>query len=468
MSGGTRITGLVSVVGLTLLVAAPLYALSSGAQQPPENQGPTLPKRPTISARTTTSLEVRWNGRDKAGKPYRLLRVSPGNPIVLASGKAPVTTLIVQDTGLLKDTVYCYQAEVDEPGFGIRRSSKGCSNTLAGQAITRLEILLTTADIADAGTDDAVFVDAGGHRTYLDHDIDDFTRGASRRYDLTLVGDTADIRQVTLGKTGTDGWCVKALKLLVNGRSMFRQSFTGKPGGCLWLDNEGGAKLTHTITTAQLHAHQDWAKYQAPLPALQKTAQGHTGSFQLSAGELRERIEGMVGNAIHGTALYWHETGQGVEVAPHPTQGNAIHVTVRVGGDAGIFPDANITITFDLVFALSQTAFGQPIDVTITDANPKVRSTGSWDDDGVEEEVRQAWPGVDLGFRIDVDAILKPLADAIPALKAYIGRCCDAFAVTVDAQANVTLSANLSPAPTGGVFPQWHVGAETLSLSKAR
>ena len=466
MFGGTRIVWLLSpcVLGLTLLTAVPASALPVGCGSgtrpllscnDPGDDGPVTPPAPTrpgIGAKTTASLEVRWNGTSKAGKPYRLLRTEPGGPVVIASGTAPATIVSATDTGLLKDTVYCYEAEVDEPNFGPLRSEHICGYTLAGQSVIRLQIELTTADISDANTDDSVFVDINGQRTWLDHNIDDRERGDTHRYDLALVGDTADIRYVTLGKEGSDGWCVAGLALLVNGFSMFQKSFTDMPDGCLWLDNEGGASLTYLITPPELRAHPNWANYHTPFPELTKTANGYTGSFQISAAELSERIEGIVGNAINGTALYWPESGTGVEIAAQPDQANAVHVTVHLKGDV-FGPDATITIQFDLVFGLSQAAFGKPIDVAITDANLNVHSTDSWDDDGVEDGVRDAWPVIDMGFQIDVDAILQPLVATFPDLQAYLGRCCDAFAVEVDAQGNVKLSASLSPAPSsGGVF----------------
>jgi hypothetical protein len=199
--------------------------------------------------------------------------------MVIAAGIASKTLVILTDSGLAKDTSYCYQAEVDESLGQTLRSSSICGYTLAGQGIVRLQVELTTGNVSDANTDDPVFVDISGRRTWLDHNIDDRERGDSHRYDLTLVGDTADIRLLTLGKTGSDGWCVADLKLLVNGHSMFRQSFASRPGGCLWLDNSGGASLTYVVNTAALRAHPDWATYQAPFPELSKTGQSYTGAF---------------------------------------------------------------------------------------------------------------------------------------------------------------------------------------------
>jgi hypothetical protein len=42
-------------------------------------------------------------------------------------------------------------------------------------------------------------------------------------------------------------------------------------------------------------------------------------------------------------APYWPESGEGMELAPHLTQADAIQVTVYVKGD-GFDPNANITI----------------------------------------------------------------------------------------------------------------------------
>ena len=451
-----RVSWLLSslVLGSALLVAVPASALPIGGidGQPlppivgPPND-PVPPHPPAIVGRTTSSMDVRWSDTTKAGLPYRIVRMDPGAAVsIVAGGTVPASPVNVTDTGLLKDTTYCYHAEVDDPVFGSLSSSHMCSYTLTGQAVIRLQVELTTANVSDANTNDGVFVDIGGQRTWLDLNRDDFERGDTHRYDLALVADTADIRLLTLGKTGSDGWCVADLKLLVNGGYMFEQSFADQPGGCLWLDSEGGASLTYQITAATLRAHPLWSAYRAPLPQLTRTATGYTGSFDLSADELSARIEGMVGNAIHGTALYWSESGSHPGILPHPSLPNAVIVDVGVRADVW-GPDPFIRIEFDLVFDLSQAAFGQPIDVSITDANLSVRATGSWDDDAVEKSVRAAWPGVDMSFQIDVDAILKSQLAADAGLAAYIGRCCDAFGVVVGNQGDVTLSASLSPRP---------------------
>jgi hypothetical protein len=454
LRSGKRFLLLLSMLGLMLagLAVAPVDAAPiSGDDGPqvPEEDPDTLfpPLPPFISAKTTSALTVKWNGAAKAGQSYRILRVSPGATTVLISGTA-ASTVTVEDTGLNRDTVYCYVAEVDDPDFGTLPSSNGCGYTLAGQSVLRLQLTLETADLTDANTDSSVYVIIGNRTTWLDHSRDDFERGDLRTYDLTPVGDTADIRSLRLGKTGSDGWCVKRLVLLVNGGSMFSKSFTNTPSGCLWLDNEGGASLSHFISGAGLRAHPDWATYQAPFPEVTGTTSGVTGSFEITATELRDRIEGMVGNAIHGTPLFWDEGRQGVFVNPHPTLDNAVRVAVRVKGEGGYFSkDAHISIDFDLVFALDQDAFGAPINISITDDNLFVESVGSFDDDGAEDQVRDEWPGVDLGFQIDVDAILEPLVTGLPDLAAYVGRCCDTFAVEVDTQGNVQLIATLSPTP---------------------
>jgi hypothetical protein len=403
---------------------------------------------------------VRWNGASKAGLTYRIYR----GAVVIAAGTASATAVAVNDTGLVRDTTYCYVAEVDEPSYGPNRSTASCGYTSAGQSVIRLQMQLTTGTVSDANTNSSIFVDIAGRRTWLDHNRDDFERGDTHTYDLTLVGDTSDIRSLTLGKTGSDGWCIKEFKLLVNGGSMFEQSFANQPGGCHWLDNEGGAVLRHSVTHATLRAHPNWATYRPPLPELPltQTATGYRGSFVISGVDLRERIEGMVGNAIHGTALYWSESGAAVDVAPHPTLTNGVHVTVHVKG-SGFGPNATITIDFDLLFGLSQRGTGHavlsggPIAVSITDENFDVHSTGSWDDDGAEADVRNGWPGVDIGFLVDVDAVLQPFASQFPELAPYLGRCCDALTVAVDGDANVRLSADLSPRPPrpwdGLVFP---------------
>lgn len=204
----------------------------------------------------------------------------------------------------------------------------------------RVQLRVTTANIKDASTDDAVMVRLGsGPGTWIDSSADDHQRGRTYLYDLipqTTGNQGMRIRDITMlnvSKTGSDGWCIGSLELIVNGGVIYQATY---PRG-QWLDNSKGKTRTHTIASSTLRASRQWKQY--------KNAQPSPVIPQL---ELEQRIESIIGHYIHDEQkLQWGKlSGRGVEVTFKDHQ--TLHVDLDLKIAIKNFPDAALDVDFDI------------------------------------------------------------------------------------------------------------------------
>jgi len=92
--------------------------------------------------------------------------------------------------------------------------------------VWRAQIEITVADIANAGTDDTVFVSLNKNNyTRLDYARDDFKRGDTFTYDLLLdnVARLANITELSVGRQvdKNDSLRLSGFRLLINGQTIF-------------------------------------------------------------------------------------------------------------------------------------------------------------------------------------------------------------------------------------------------------
>ena len=222
------------------------------------------------------------------------------------------------------------------------------------QPVYRVQVRLFTADVEDAGTDDDVVVSLNpANATWLDSPGDDFERGRNRRYDLFPNGVSRfdDIDWLTITKTGSDGWCISRIELLVNNPAdaVFSRTF----GPCRWLDNDGGHTRNLRISHTELRQGSDWDDYgQSPL------------SLNMEASEVISRVETAVGNTLHfNDRGYWGNFyGAAVEIRPEPDldRVDVLHaildVDLDLAGDATGLPDPEIDVDFELHFTCDPAA----------------------------------------------------------------------------------------------------------------
>ncbi|MFN0089332.1 MAG: hypothetical protein ACKVWR_03540, partial [Acidimicrobiales bacterium] len=124
------------------------------------------------------------------------------------------------------------------------------------------QVMFRTGDIGDAGSDDDVYVKLNDNNvTWIDSPADDFERDSLRTYDLLPFGvnKIGDITRLEIGKTGSDGWCLRRAYLWVNDNLLFSNDF-GSP--CRWLDDSPGKVVN--FNSAKLRSDIHWKAYKQP------------------------------------------------------------------------------------------------------------------------------------------------------------------------------------------------------------
>jgi hypothetical protein len=183
--------------------------------------------------------------------------------------------------------------------------------------IWRVQMRIQTSDVSDAGTDDSVRVQLNStNSTWLDYGRDDFPRNNTFTYDLKMDGIStiSDLDYIYISKTGSDGLCLKSFALIINGREIYTHTF---PGAGHWIDNGDGHLPTYFVSGAAMRHDNSWLAYTQPFPPL-----------TIPRAEMERRIEGIMGDSIHGNRLEWgHKYGRAyVEVAKKANAVNTLHV----------------------------------------------------------------------------------------------------------------------------------------------
>jgi hypothetical protein len=223
--------------------------------------------------------------------------------------------------------------------------SPTCAQPSESTPVYRVQLAVTVANIGNAGTNDPVSASLNaGNLTWMDYSRNDFQKGSTNVYDLqqTQVTTLANIQQLQLTKTGSDGLCVASVTLTVNNVVIFAKSL-GSP--CLWLDDSSGRQLTTTITSSELRSHAQWIAFSAPAFPL-----------RITQAEFESRIESQVGHAMNGNPMYWgHLHGRGVEVTRKSADTLAVDLDLAVDIPG---PDPEVDVDFTLrVTCLCQIRF---------------------------------------------------------------------------------------------------------------
>ncbi len=241
------------------------------------------------------------------------------------------------------------------------RPAGATSTTIENDPVYRLQMRVKTANVKDANTDDSVKVSLGSlPGTWLDLSIDDRERGKTNLYDINLLNTGSngvkirDLRSLNISKTGSDGWCIETIELLVNGRVIYKTTF---PGG-QWLDNSKGLKRSLIIGSRALRANAKWKQYTSPGP-----------SFLIKRLELEQRIESIIGHHIHADKrVKWGKLyGRGVEVSY--VNSKTLHVDLDLMLDVkGL--KSGLDFDFDILVSSRNGA----IDLTVTNFKTRIGS----------------------------------------------------------------------------------------------
>jgi hypothetical protein len=152
------------------------------------------------------------------------------------------------------------------------------------------------------------------------------------------VSRLGDISEITIGKEGSDGWCVTGMALVVNGVSIYSQEF---PPPCLRIDPPD-ARAKTTVAYSTLRQHASWASY-TPLAAALQLLGG------IKHGDMESIVEGNIGSQIHGTDSHWHD-GDGVQVTKRSDTSLDVHADLHYDTDYG---DATVDVDFSVELGCS-------------------------------------------------------------------------------------------------------------------
>lgn len=203
--------------------------------------------------------------------------------------------------------------------------------------VWRAQVRFRTCDSEHGGTNNSVRVSLNrSNFTWLDHPGHDFGRNDIHSYDLRLdnLATLDDITRLRVRKTGSDGWCIESVSLLINNQRIFRDTQDRT------LDNDNGHSLWFTINRDTLRANASWEDWVDPT----------TLPMTLSRRTIEHRIIALVGDGIHGTALEWNGLDGDRYVRVSRLDADELHVEVELEADDGFFyPDADIE--FDLRFS---------------------------------------------------------------------------------------------------------------------
>ena len=369
------------------------------------NDYPPATPQVILTARTSTTIALQWSDISAVELGYEFQKQDAGGAweTINSWGIQNGGTMEHSDTDLNPDTRYCYRV-VAHNAVGSRHFER-CVYTTDGDShgVWRAQVYLRTADVEYAGTDDAVKIalneprtTPGGNYTWMDYSHDDRERGDEFTYDLNLeeVSELSDVNRIYISKTGSNGWCIEELALLVNGQEVYNEDFGSST--CQWLDNEDGNVNYYQIPHSVLRAHRLWTDYEQP-----------QAPFSIDSEELVSRLESIVGDAIHDiNEVSWGKLYGSDYIEVGKVNENTIHVNLDFEGDGDIWDlidlDAEVDIDFDLQLSIAcndddevelsieTQNFDSSVDFDFWEEILTIGIINFWEDN-VEDSIEKAW-----------------------------------------------------------------------------
>lgn len=334
---------------------------------PPSEEGrsPFPIKTILVISRTGSSITLRWHDRSEVEDGTRIRRRQGNSGWQEVANLGPMDGFNdFTDTGLSPDTLFCYQfIAFNEHGESF--SPQRCAYTRGAEsrAVFRAQLVVTTADVSGAGTNDRVRVrlnsppsiyTPSGNVTVVDYGQDDFERGDRFVYDLELnrLTNLEDVTLLNVAKEGSNGWCIEDLSLLINNRVVYAETFGATADSCLMLDDSGGHMTMHTIGHGALRAHTGWQAFVQTFP------------LAFDREEIESRIEGMVGNLIAGDArVTWGDRNGRAWVEATPKNRETVHIDLDLEGETW-WVNPSIDIDFDIIFRFTLRDGQWELDIT--------------------------------------------------------------------------------------------------------
>lgn len=214
--------------------------------------------------------------------------------------------------------------------------------------IYRLQISYLTANVSDGGTDDNVFVQFNSQMQpfYLDLAKDDRERNKTDLYDVVddNIKTIRDLDNLIITKSGTDGWAMQSISIIVNGYPIFQKTLSNR-----WIDGNDGNSPTLTYNRQQLRADNLW-RYNNRLV--------HVPALMIPSRDLKNMIESLVGNQIRyiqsSHTVKWGSTGGkntlwGDAVETKYIAADRLRVDLDLQVAVAHLPNPELDVDFDIV-----------------------------------------------------------------------------------------------------------------------
>jgi hypothetical protein len=212
--------------------------------------------------------------------------------------------------------------------------------------IWRIQVFFETFNTSDAGSDDSVRVELNPNNgTWVDSGFDDWEIG-SRTYDLRLDGISriSDLDYFRVSKTGSGGWCIGRIRLIVNGATLYDEQF---PSGH-WLDNSGGHSTVYFIDDYFMRQRAHWINYVVP-----------TRPNIVPVGGMRSRIQCLFGDFLTANDDLGFRNSNPITI--FTLDANTWRVNVDLDDTKpGPVPDPDIDVDFDLTVLWTGSFFARP------------------------------------------------------------------------------------------------------------
>jgi hypothetical protein len=350
------------------LTEAVCYDPDTCYTEPPPAQPPPAPV-PIATARTTSSITVQFT--TVTVDQTQLYRRAPGGTWTLLRTWAGGGARTLTDTGRGADQMSCYKVRVSNE-HGTTDGTEACAVTLPISNIVpvnRLQLRVTVADVTDAGTSNKVSAKLGsttlpGHNhTGLNYHQNDFGRGSQFTYDLGLenVTELHDITEITLSNfSSSDGMCVAAFTLYVNGGAAYTQSFGNTATTCRWIGGSGHPS-SYTVTHAMLRASSGFTAFSSPaVPTEYRWIDGvFHACISIPRDEIESRLEGMVGDKLWGQSdIYWGPVYGRAAVEAAKRDDRTLKIDLDLADNSPYTPDPEVDMDFDIGVALTPVAGG--------------------------------------------------------------------------------------------------------------
>lgn len=407
-----------AVLGATLTLSGNSQAL------PPVNQDPTIPPEydrpaaPTLAlSRTDAAISLRLADSSAYEDGYYIQMRNSSNQWVTIRSSGPLLSyqsLSTTQAGLKPDNRYCFRGAAYNQ-TGTSYSAIKCAYTYDGNdnQVWRVQLAIETGSGSQSGTNDLVWVRMNsasgneypsGNLTVVDYPGQDFNGGTTQTVDLNLTGlsQMSDINTLGIYKSGTDDWCIRSVKLLVNNIEVFGEDYSTAGSDCQNMPSLFSGSSMLSFNRSALRAASSWQNYD------EDVALGLLGALGIWNTELVSRLSGMIGHKMYYNELSWRDNFDTpvsiTAVCDSSNQCDRLHVDLNLEAAANILDlgtlHPNVDINFDLLvdcdtdaLVISTENFTVTADSTLAQ---EILSVGlvNYVDGQVESAIRDAWEAI--------------------------------------------------------------------------